>query len=94
MASVSFASVWPAATTPSSVAPVSSWTSSTATMSGLARFVTMPCASASNFDAGSDGARFSTLYVATASCRAALVAATTRSGAECCTSPTVVAAIV
>jgi hypothetical protein len=54
-------SVWSAATTPSSVAPSLSWISSTATTSGFARFVTMPCARRWNFESGSDGARFSTL---------------------------------
>jgi hypothetical protein len=61
IAVVSFVSVWSAATTPSSVAPVLSWTSSTAMTSGSARLVTTPSARRWYFVAGSDGARFSTL---------------------------------
>ena len=57
-------------------APLLSWISSRATMSGVFRLSTMPAASRSNFAAGSPGARFSTLYVATASWSRACLAAT------------------
>ena len=57
-------SVTSAATTPSLVGPVLSWTSSSATRSGLARLVTICPASASNLAGGSPGSRFSTLKVA------------------------------
>ena len=68
MAAVSLLSVWSAATVPSSVAPLLSWISSSATMSGDRRLVTTPCGERGELGCGSAGARFSTLYVATASC--------------------------
>ncbi len=61
IAEVRLVSVWSAATVPSSAAPLLSWTSSTATMSGVARLVTMPVASAWYLAGGSFGAKFSTL---------------------------------
>src|ERR1700712_3997258 len=67
IAAISLLSVWSAATTPSSVAPSLSWISSTEITSGDFRLVTTPAPRRSNFDCGSLGARFSTLYVATAS---------------------------
>ena len=67
IASVSRVSVTSAATTPSLVGPVLSWTSSSATRSGLAMPVTICPASASNLAGGSPGSRFSTLKVPTAS---------------------------
>lgn len=67
IASMNLPTVTSAATTPSFLAPSLSWTSSIATMSGDARWSTMPAASLSNLLCGSVGSRFSTLYVATAS---------------------------
>ncbi len=71
IAATSFASVWSAATTPLSVPPELSCTSSTEITSGAARLWTIRPARRSNFDCGSLGARFSTLNVATASWSAA-----------------------
>ena len=50
IAAISLASVWSAATTPSSVAPSLSWTSSTATRSGAARLLTTIAGEPANFD--------------------------------------------
>ena len=99
IAASSFAIVWSAATTPSSVAPSLSCTSSREMMSGEARFCTIPFASAVYLLAGSDGARFSTLYVATESWELFLLFpvaggfATVGAGPLCWTVPSVVAAI-
>src|SRR6266516_6033245 len=67
IACVSLVSVWSAATTPLSVAPVLSWISSTAMTSGFFRLSTTPAARRWYLVSPSPGARFSTLYVATAS---------------------------
>jgi hypothetical protein len=64
-ASISFCTVWSAATVPSFVAPLLSWISSRDTMSGDWRLCTI--AAACSAKVLSDGSRFSTLYVATAS---------------------------
>ena len=64
-ASVRRCNVSSAATTPSSVAPSLSCTSSIERTSGARRLWTMSPASASNFAAGSFASRFSTLNVAT-----------------------------
>ena len=66
MAAVSVATVRVESTVPSLVAPLSSWISSRARMSGLRRLVTTWPARRSNFSCGLSGARFSTLNVATA----------------------------
>ena len=66
MAAVSFATVAVESTVPSLLAPLSSWISSSARMSGLCRLVTTCPARRSNFACGLSGARFSTLNVATA----------------------------
>ncbi len=59
--------VWDASTTPLFVAPLLSWISISATMSGLRRELTICVASAANFAAGLLAARFSTLNDATVS---------------------------
>jgi hypothetical protein len=56
-----------ASTVESLMAPLLSCTSSSDTMSGERRLLTISAASASNFACGSVGSRFSTLSVATAS---------------------------
>ncbi len=65
IASISFLTVWSAATVPSFVAPLLSWISSRDRMSGDCRLFTIAAACAAKVP--SDGSRFSTLYVATAS---------------------------
>ena len=61
IAAMNFATVWSAATTPLSVAPLLSWISSRARMSGVPRLVTTASASRANLAAGLLAARFSTL---------------------------------
>ena len=63
-------------------------------MSGEARLVTMPEPSAANFAAGSDGARFSTLYVAIDSCFLLPGVAVTGARLLCWTVPSALAWIV
>jgi hypothetical protein len=61
IAAMNLATVWSAATTVSLVAPLLSWISSRARMSGDPRLFTTASASRVNFDAGLVAARFSTL---------------------------------
>ena len=73
---MSSARVWSASVVPSLVGPLLSWISSSATMSGDLRLLTMSPASSANFASASPGSRFSTLKVATESSLAAASLAT------------------